>query len=406
MIGMLLQGDYAKDIRVRKEAESMVSAGIEVVVICTWMSGQERSEVIKGVRVIRIGKHASGRRIDIRHLTMSWFFIYWLFYFKAPKVIKEYKVEHLHVHDLYLVKTALKLKKYIHGKVIFDSHENYPELLEVWFLTKKILPVRIKNNLFFKPSRWKRHEKKVLGKVDKVITVVEEMTEKYLRENKNLKEDHFLKISNFERLDFANKATQLASDDTFAFKPETFYVTYVGGIGPIRGVDTVIEAIAKLQSTDKNVEFVILGAGHKDYMRSLHDLVEELHLEGKVHFLGYKPFETVNYYMQKTGVNIIPHKKTDHTDNTIPHKLFQIFLSKAPLLVSSCNPLKRYVDLHDGGWVFEASNPQDLSEKIVTIQNTDDSEKQEKVMNAYNSAIDKYNWEAESERLIAYYKSL
>lgn len=406
MIGMLLEGNYNKDIRVRKEAESLVAAGLEVVVICTWMNGQERSEEIKGVKVVRLGGHTSGRRLDIRHLTLSWFFVHWMFLFKVPKVIREYNIQHLHVHDLFLVKTALKLKKYISGKVIFDSHENYPELLEVWFLTKKSLPVRIKNNLFFKPSRWKRHEKRVIGKVDKVITVVEEMTDKYLRENKSLTKEHFLKISNFERLEFANTATNISSDSDFDFKAGTFYVVYVGGIGPIRGVDTVIEAIGELKNRGVNVEFVILGSGHKNYIDSLRALVKQLTIEDRVHFLGYKPFETVNYYMQKAGVNIIPHKKTNHTDNTIPHKLFQIFLSKAPLLVSSCDPLKRYVDSHDGGWVFEASDQQDLSDKIVEIRKTGEEERRAKVENAYKVAIDHYNWEAEAERLVAYYNSL
>ena len=77
-------------------------------------------------------------------------------------------------------------------------------------------------------------------------------------------------------------------------------------------------------------------------------------------FLGYMEFSMVNFNMQKAEVNIIPQLGNDHTDFTIIHKLFKIFLSKAPLLVSSCKPLKRIVEECDGGWMLEASKVPDL----------------------------------------------
>ncbi|MCH2224867.1 MAG: hypothetical protein MK066_08875, partial [Crocinitomicaceae bacterium] len=84
---------------------------------------------------------------------------------------------------------------------------------------------------------------------------------------------------------------------------------------------------------------------------------------------------------------------------------FQIFLSKAPLLVSSCKPLKRIVEECDGGWVFEASNPAVLADRIEEI--SENPEKSElKIENAYVAAINKYNWELGSMNLIGLYKRI
>jgi glycosyltransferase involved in cell wall biosynthesis len=110
--------------------------------------------------------------------------------------------------------------------------------------------------------------------------------------------------------------------------------------------------------------------------------------------------------MQKADVNIIPHVKNGHTDFTIPHKLFQIFLSKAPLLVSSCKPLKRIVEECDGGWVYEASSVSHLVTKIQEIQETKEEEVELKIQRAFQIAHEKYNWEAEAEKLASFYKGL
>ena len=69
--------------------------------------------------------------------------------------------------------------------------------------------------------------------------------------------------------------------------------------------------------------------------------------------------------MQTTDINIIPHLANDHTDNTIPHKLFQIMMSKSLLLVSSCKPLKRIVEKYDCGVVFKADDVNDFTDKVV-----------------------------------------
>src|ERR671921_842271 len=53
-IVMLLETQpYPEDVRVRQEAESLVSAGHDVVVIAPRSAGQQRTEIVKGVTVRR-----------------------------------------------------------------------------------------------------------------------------------------------------------------------------------------------------------------------------------------------------------------------------------------------------------------------------------------------------------------
>ena len=107
--------------------------------------------------------------------------------------------------------------------------------------------------------------------------------------------------------------------------------------------------------------------------------------------------------MQKTSINIIPHLANDHTDNTIPHKLFQIMMSKSLLLVSSCKPLKRIVTKYNAGIVFNADDANDFAKKVISIHQNYD-EYQIKTQNAFDAVMTKgENWEQESLKLFNLY---
>ncbi len=110
--------------------------------------------------------------------------------------------------------------------------------------------------------------------------------------------------------------------------------------------------------------------------------------------------------MSASTINIIPHNADEHTNNTIPHKLFQIMMSKSLLLVSSCKPLKRVVEKYDAGLIFEAGNEKDFSDK-VTEAFIHFEKVSYKTENAYNAVLKKgENWETESVKLVKLYNDL
>ncbi|MDG1331287.1 MAG: glycosyltransferase family 4 protein [Crocinitomicaceae bacterium] len=404
MIGMLLEMDYPKDIRVRKEAESLVTKGMEVVVVTPWKKGMLRSEIVNGVHIERIGRNHSHIKKGLADMVSSIFFINFLFYFRLKGIVKKYNIQHFHVHDLPLAKTAYLKRKLIPGRVLLDSHENYPELLEGWFLVKKSWFVEIKNKLLFSPKRWKKHEARIMPKMDELIVVIEEMRDKFIDLYK-LDEKHVTVVSNYEKKSFAQSTKNMELDESFKFEEEVFYLVYVGGIGPMRGINTVIDGVSELKKRGQRVQFLIIGGGNNLYIESLKKQVSDLELDREVSFLGYKPFAMVNYYMQNAQINIIPHIRNGHTDYTIPHKLFQIFLSKAPLLLSSCKPLERIVSGCDGGWVFEASNPLDLADKVEEIAKNND-EAVRKAENGYEISMNQFNWESAAEELMKLYQRI
>ena len=135
----------------------------------------------------------------------------------------------------------------------------------------------------------------------------------------------------------------------------------------------------------------------------LKEITREYKVENNVKFVGYRPFNEVSTIMQESNINIIPHKSNEHTDNTIPHKLFQIMMSKSLLLVSSCKPLKRIVEKYDCGVVFKADDVNDFTDKVVMIHQKDNLLNYKKD-NAFDAVMNQgENWEEESLKLHSLY---
>lgn len=401
-ICMILDGAYPNDIRVRKEAESLAENGLKVLVVCPRKSDEIEKDFINGVEILRIGNHYNNFKKGIFDVIESVTNINLLFYVGLRKVFQKCSIDFLHVHDLPLAGTGFLFRSKVKKKLILDLHENYPEALKTWFLWKKSWVLRVKNFVFMNPKIWEKKEEKYCKKYDIVICVVQEMKQKLIS-NFSINSEKLVVVSNHEKKDFLENFNYEIAQNSI--KPADFSITYVGGFGPHRGLDTVIKAMPKIVKSIPNAKFFLVGKGTKDVENVLKSMAKKFQVADFVHFVGHRPFKEVSTIMQVSDINIIPHKANDHTNNTIPHKLFQIMMSKSLLLVSSCTPLKRIVEKYDAGVVFEADNENDFSDKVITIFNHQ-KEFHKKTENALKAVLEEgENWENESLRLLKIYQN-
>lgn len=397
---MLLNAPYPADIRVKKESDALLKAGFEIHLLCLRKKDQVSSEKFEGINAHRIDAGKNNYQLAFWDVIMSLNFVHPKFKRAIRKVIHTEKINIIHVHDLPLAGTALSLKKELDLKVVLDMHENYPEALRTWFKWKKNPIVRLKNAFFMNPEHWTKFERKACEECDQIIAVVEEMKDRITEEH-NLDPEKIHVVTNTEDKDFITQKI-----DRLVYKPLAgkFILTYSGGIGPHRGVDTAIRGMKFLQQ-NKNIQLAIVGFGSPSVINSLKELVKELNLDN-VHFFGYQPFSKFFSYMSLTDVNIIPHQSNGHTDNTVPHKLFQGMMAGKPLLVSSCAPLKRIVENCQSGLVFEAGNPKDFADK-VNILYENKSKRDQLANNGIKATVDgNLNWETTQHTLIDLYNSI
>ncbi len=397
---MLLNAPYPADIRVKKESDALIKAGFEIHLLCLRKSNQPTQEVFEGIKVHRIDAGKNNYQLAFWDVIMSMHFIHPKFSHSIKQIILSENIDTLHVHDLPLAGTALSLKKKFNLKVVLDMHENYPEALRTWFKWKKNPIVRLKNALFMNPTHWTKFERRACEECDRVIAVVEEMKERIVSEHA-ISPDKIHVVTNTEDKGFINQSLDQSVYESLKGK---FILTYSGGIGPHRGVDTAIRGMESLQ-INKDIQLAIVGFGSPAVMSSLEQLTKELKLDN-VHFFGYQPFSKFYSCMSLADVNIIPHQSNGHTDNTVPHKLFQGMMAGKPLLVSSSTPLKRLVEKYQSGLVFEAGNSRDFADKVLMLYKDSSLSKKLGSNGKHFTLEENINWEHDQKKLINLYKAL
>ncbi|MCH2200299.1 MAG: glycosyltransferase family 4 protein [Flavobacteriales bacterium] len=394
---MLLDGPYEGDFRLKKEVSTLLENGHEITLVC-YRTGDKPKESIEGaLKLLRTEKVIDNRRAGFIDILNSVFFINFDISKRLSGLHESFDV--VHVHDLPLANTGLRYARKKQIPCVLDLHENYPEALKIWFSWRKNPLIRIKNKVFFGYSKWFSRERRMTQKYDFVVAVVEEMKERIVELHK-LDSSKVYVVSNTEPKDlFLPVKGEKSSSDRFQ-------ILYVGGIGPHRGLQTAIAAMPEIVKKHAHAEMVIIGSGNTDTMNYLRNLVSKLKMEEHVNFTGRLPFKEALEYMKGAGINMIPHLKNNHTDHTIPHKLFQIMNSEFLLLVSSCKPLKRIVEEYDAGLVFEADNPRDFADQVDFAINNPEKVLA-KAKNAHKAVQGEgLNWEADAKRLVALYDDI
>lgn len=401
-ICMVLDSYFPPDIRVEKEARALLSAGHKIYLLSLGKKGMPAVENINDICVIRVFPPENFLNRVWRFLWFNVFFDNLLWKRSLEDTIKQYEIEVVHVHDLPMVKTAASVAKKFDIPIIADLHENYPEGLRAW--RKEKIPWKSKIlNLASPIWRWKRLERSVLRRVDRIITVVDEAKEHYVNDC-GVPPEKITVVMNAEDLDeFGN----LEIDQSLVTKYENnFVVSYIGGFGPHRGIDTVIKSMPKILKEIPNAKLLLVGGkGSEEYEKELKKLCEELKVENNVEFTGWVNFSLVPSYIALSDVCLVPHHVSGHTNTTIPHKLFQYMAMRKPVIVTNCKPLKRIVEECDCGVVVPSGDYNEMAEAVIRLYK--DREYARKLgENGRRAVEEKYNWKNEAKKLCELYKRL
>lgn len=299
---MTLESNYPPDKRVENEIEALISAGHEIDIICFGSRGQPSREEYHGATVIRIFPCRITRKSSVGALKVSVYFSYWKR--KIRKLLEQNEYDAVHIHDLPLAKPVTDMKERFNFKTVLDLHENWPGLLSVSPYTKT-LAGRILCNI----ADWEKYEKVYIRYADRVIVVIEEAKKRISPftgdPGKITIVSNTINTTEFDRQEINR------SD-----RGEKVVFIYEGGITYHRGLQNIISALARTGTSNNDFELRIIGKG--SYLPLLRRLVQDLGLNQKVIFCGWKPIGEVYKMLGEADVALIPHLKSSHSDNTIP----------------------------------------------------------------------------------------
>ncbi len=398
---MVLDKVYPHDIRVEKESRALLNEGNEIYLLSAYDGEKLEEENIKGVKVIRI-KPVKGVFNRFKNwLYFTFLFIYPSWRKEVEKNIEKYNIEAVHVHDLKMVKTCLKPALDKNIPIIADLHENFPEALRVWRSTRPFIR-RLSASLVSPIWRWKRLERGILQKVDKIITVIEEGKDHYVRDCK-IKENKVIVVMNTEDLEYFNKI-EIDNKILEKYKGD-FILTYIGGIAKHRGVESLIRAMPLILNKISKCRLLLIGFEDKHYLDKLVNLSKKLGVSDSIEFIEWINFKLVPTYISLSDICFVPHLPSEHTNTTIPHKLFQYMTFGKPVIVSDAVPLKRIIEECQCGITVNPYNYREIAEAVFKIY-SDKKLAEDYGRNGRKTVEEKYNWSIEANKLISLYKNI
>lgn len=381
---MVLDRTFPPDLRVEHEINSLTEGGHTVHLACFTYTDEPLEENWNKATIHRKKISSFVHKTSVGCLKFPFYFNFWRSF--VNRLIKEHHFDAVHIHDLPLAKVGLELKKKHSIPFVLDLHENWPALLSVAEHVQGPL-----GKLLSSTKQWRSYEKRMIRSADDVVVVVKESKERIRAFTDNPSKIHI--VSNTPVLSELKNLRKPKTTDH-----ENLILFYGGGVTKHRGLQFVIKALDKMKG--KNIEFWIVGDG--SYLSSLKKLTSELGIENQVRFWGWKTLDEMTVLMLESNVLVIPHMKSEHTDSTVPHKLFQYMLTGKPILATNCIPIERIIKETNSGFVYKYDEPESFKKQVDYIYDKW-SDNENVTMNGIQPVLQKYNWATDEKTLLKIY---
>ncbi len=219
---------------------------------------------------------------------------------------------------------------------------------------------------------------KLLQQAQLVHTISNGMRD-YLSETRGVSKDKFVVVRNWQNeqdfVDYRNGNKQPKEVDA----PFTFM--YMGNIGPVAGVDLLLEAFEAANLQDARL--VIAGSGSAK--ASLQEQAKKM--KANIEFWEV-PFGQVPATQDKADVMCLPIKK-GFASTSIPSKLPAYMFSAKPILCCADLDSDTVACINEAGagWTIEPENVSLLTQKFIEVVNTEKSQLEAMGMTGFDYSI-------------------
>lgn len=140
-----------------------------------------------------------------------------------------------------------------------------------------------------------------------------------------------------------------------------FVISYIGTIGMAHGLETVLEASAILQSTNREIAFLVVGEGSEK--ERLIAQARERKLTN-LHFIGQRPRQEIPAYIRASDVCLVPLKKNEVFKTVIPSKMLEFMSCGRPVVLGVDGQARAILEEARAGISIDPQNATALADAI------------------------------------------
>ena len=354
------------DIRVfLKECVTLAKNGYNVTYVISDGLGDEIKD---GVQIVDIGLPEYGR---FKRMLLKTFGIY--------KYLLKLDADIFHFHDPELIPYALLLKKNKPDSlVIFDSHENYADDIS----EKVYIPLVFRG---FVSSAYKFFERQAVKRFDAIISATPSI-------NSHFKKQGALgvDVNNYPFL------TEFANQDIVSDKK--YDVVYIGAISEMRGVHYLVDSLSIGDKKNLAIAGTFANAEIEKRLKSSTGWSSVTYF-GQV---GRVEIAKLLASSKLAAVTFLP--APNHIESQ-PNKMFEYMSASLPVIASNFPFWEEIIDGNKCGVCVDPSSPAEISSALDRLL-CDEEKLESMAKNARIAIQEKYNWEAESIKLLSFYQSV
>lgn len=405
---MIVWNEFLNDARVLKEAQTLQSAGHQVVVHALHTPGvtQERETLDGGVKVVRVTrsplwklrkrkregagkttatnpeknsqqpqKPATPPPETFKRQVLKLIARLWTHTGLAIQLVRS-RPAVIHAHDVNVLPTAWLAAKLARVPLVYDAHE--------------ISTDREGYKTFRGLVGWL--EKRIMPKVAGTITTTDARAKFFARAYGIPRP---LVLQNRPRLVKVEGSNRIREELGLRSEPWPI-VLYQGGLQPGRGLPRLVEVAKKVPEA----YFVFIGGGRQT--AELHELASGMGLSDRVHFISTVPLAELPSYTASADIGVQPIENTclNHF-TTDSNKLFEYVIAGLPVVASQLPEISKVVRKHDLGLLVPPGDTEALADAIRTL--VQDTGMRKRYRANAERAAQSLNWETQEASLLELY---
>jgi len=369
----IVRNSVTIDGRVLRETKSLSDSGFfKRVEICGLAQPSDLYEEVLDERYVwRVALRT--RKLPKDLLSQSVKYLEW--YCRIIKAYRDKPIMVIHCHDLEPLPIAVRLKKLVGAKIVYDAHELETERNGVHGLRKSL-------------AKWA--ERSLLRFVDTMITVSPSIRSWYAARFPHIP---ISLVRNIPPL-IESPETPQKLKERLNIPDKTLLFLYLGGLTSGRGIEITLNAFQNPQVLH---HIAFMGSG--PLSKQIADAQKNCN---RIHLLEPVLRGKIIDCSRGADVGICLYEDTCLNHRyCLPNKLFEFLLAGIPVLASDLPDQAELVRSYDAGWVI-----QNDVEKIVHFLSELSSDEAQRVRNGLNERVKSLRWENEATVLINMYNGL
>jgi glycosyltransferase involved in cell wall biosynthesis len=349
---MIVLNDIVHDGRVLKSAQTLMEHGYDVTLLGMWRTQHSmlRAARIAGAQALIFPNPTSFLR-NSRVRALNW--EHTVAYLRATMwhYVEQAKPRFIHTHDYHTVPLGFEFTRRLRDlghqvHWLHDFHEyvpGYDHMEADW--QDAILA----------------HEDRAVRAMDRRFTVSPLIAD-WLTDRYGLAETPIVVLNAPSQ-----KAMSVEFDRTvrrdLGLADGVDLIVYTGGVSELRGVHTVVEALA----AEPGWHFAVVTNNVGPYIERLERIAAAGGYSDRLHLLPYVKPHQVAAYVRDASIGIMPFRRYGNTDASLPNKLYDYLHAGLPMAASNCTLIQQFLETWQVGEVFKEEDVRDCAETIARV---------------------------------------